>query len=55
MGRCALEELYKATHNLAPMLRLKPRHVLQYELLQAIASNAGDGIVLLAYTQSQEV
>lgn len=50
MRCCALEELDKTTHYLAPMLRLKPSHVLQYKLLQAIASNPGDGVILLADT-----
>ena len=51
MGCCALEELHKTAYDFTPVLGLKPRHVLQYELLQAVAPDTGYGIIFLADAQ----
>ena len=52
MGCRTFEQLHKTAYYFTPVFRLESRHILEYELLQAVAPDTGYGIILLADAQS---
>lgn len=55
MSSGSLEELNKATNNLMPMYIGEPGYVLEDKLLKAVAADACNGVVLLAYAKRQKI